>query len=89
MKSFSFMHNLLNFFHTKYKFILIILVSVVFTIFLANHFADLLFGNNSLEVYNALKDKKAYLTQEITRLQHENARLQKEYFELKNLEPEE
>jgi hypothetical protein len=29
------------------------------------------------------------LNDEITRLQLENARLQKEYFELKNLEPEE
>ncbi|WP_228126530.1 septum formation initiator [Candidatus Marinarcus aquaticus] len=53
------------------------------------HVANLLFGTNSYEVYDSLKNKKAYLKNEITRLQFENARLQKEYFELKNLEPEE
>lgn len=35
------------------------------------------------------KHKKEYLEDEISRLQKENAYLQKEYFELKNLEPEE
>ena len=51
--------------------------------------ANTLFGNNSLEVYSSLKDKKIYLEEEIIRLQEDNAYLQKEYFELKNLEPEE
>ena len=37
---------------------------------------------------NSLKYKKEYLQGEILRLQRENAYLQKEYFELKNLEPE-
>lgn len=50
---------------------------------------NLLFGDNSIQVYNSLKYKKEYLEDEISRLQKENAYLQKEYFELKNLEPEE
>lgn len=87
MKIFSFMHKSINFLTTKFKFFFIVILSISFTIFLALHFANLLFGNNSYEVYSALNDKKQYLNQEIYRLQHENARLQKEYFELKNLEP--
>ena len=71
------------------KFIVIAMVSIAFTIFLSYHVANTLFGTNSLEVYNSLKYKKIYLENEIIRLQEENAYLQKEYFELKNLEPEE
>lgn len=73
----------------KKNFIVIAGISVVVTIFLSLHVANLLFGTNSYEVYSSLKSKQNYLNEEITRLQLENARLQKEYFELKNLEPEE
>ncbi|QOG12260.1 septum formation initiator [Arcobacter sp. FWKO B] len=59
------------------------------TIFLARHIADIFFGDNSLGVYSTLKSKEEYLQNEIRRLQADNARLQKEYFELKNLEPKE
>lgn len=71
------------------KFIVIVIFSIAFTIFLSYHVANILFGDNSLEVYNSLKHKKEYLEKEIVRLQKNNAYLQKEYFELKNLEPEE
>jgi cell division protein FtsB len=71
------------------NFIVIAVISVVVTIFLSLHVANLLFGTNSYEVYSSLKSKQTYLNEEIIRLQLENARLQKEYFELKNLEPEE
>lgn len=75
---------------TGYKnFILIVLISLMATIFLSYHSVIVLFGDNSLQVYNSLKYKKEYLETEISRLQKENAYLQKEYFELKNLEPEE
>jgi cell division protein FtsB len=73
----------------KKRFIVIATISVVVTILLGLHVANLLFGKNSYEVYASLKNKQAFLTHEIKRLQLENARLQKEYFELKNLEPEE
>lgn len=71
------------------KFSLIVVTFIAITIFLGYHVANILFGDNSLEVYNSLKHKKSYLQKEIRRLQKQNAHLQKEYFELKNLEPEE
>ena len=71
------------------KFIVIVIASIALTIFLSYHVANTLFWDNSLEVYNSLKHKKIYLEKEIVRLQEDNAYLQKEYFELKNLEPEE
>lgn len=70
------------------RFAFLAVVLVIFTLFLAYHFAILLFGKHSVKVYDSLKDKKVYFESEILRLQKENARLQKEYFELKNLEPE-
>jgi cell division protein FtsB len=71
------------------RFTVIAIISIAITLFLSYHVANLLFGVNSFEVYKSLKDKKSYLNSEINRLQESNARLQKEYFELKNLEPEE
>ena len=76
-------------FHELKKFSFIVIVSIAITIFLSYHVANVLFGDTSLEVYNSLKHKKEYLQNEIKRLQQDNAHLQKEYFELKNLEPEE
>jgi uncharacterized membrane protein len=70
------------------KFILIVFISLIITVFFSYHAVNVLFGDNSLQVYNSLKYKKEYLEGEILRLQRENAYLQKEYFELKNLEPE-
>ena len=70
------------------KFILIVFISLIITIFFSYHAVNVLFGDNSVQVYNSLKYKKEYLEGEILRLQRENAYLQKEYFELKNLEPE-
>ena len=70
------------------KFIGVVILSLVLTVYLSYHATNVLFGDNSLQVYNSLKYKKEYLEDEILRLQKENAYLQKEYFELKNLEPE-
>ena len=49
----------------------------------------LIYGENSLTVLNHLKEKKQVLRQEEKALKTENQRLQKEYFELKQLEPKE
>jgi len=49
----------------------------------------LMYGENSLTVLNQLKEKKTSLTQEKKVLMVENQRLQKEFFELKQLEPRE
>ena len=72
------------------QFIFISTAMVVVTFVLAYYISHLLFyGNNSYEVYSHLKDKKVKLQKDIHYLQIENATLQKKYFELKNLEPEE
>lgn len=72
------------------QFIFISTVLVVITFIVASYISNLLFyGNNSYEVYSHLKDKKMKLQRDIRQLQIENATLQKQYFELKNLEPEE
>ncbi len=72
------------------QFIFISIVMVVLTFIMAYYIAYLLFyGDNSYEVYSHLKKKKITLEKDIHRLQIENATLQKKYFELKNLEPEE
>ena len=63
---------------TYKKFILIAFISLMITIFFSYHFVNVLFGDNSLQVYNSLKYKKEYLEGEILRLQRENAYLQKE-----------
>lgn len=45
----------------------------------------LLYGTNSLEILLGLNDYEHFLESEISRLKAENASLQKEYFELKEL----
>jgi len=49
----------------------------------------LIYGENSLTVLNHLKEKKQALAEEEKVLKSKNQRLQKEYFELKQLEPKE
>jgi len=72
------------------QFIFISTVLIAITFVLAYYISNLLFfGNNSYEVYAHLKEKKIKLQYDIHKLQIENATLQKKYFELKNLEPEE
>lgn len=72
------------------QFIFISSALVIITFIVAYYISNLLFyGNNSYEVYSHLKDKKSRLENNIHQLQIENATLQKKYFELKNLEPEE
>ena len=45
----------------------------------------LLYGTNSLEVFFSLDNYEEYLETEIERLKEENAQLQREYFELKEI----
>jgi len=49
----------------------------------------LMYGENSLTVLNQLKVKQTHLSQESMALKAENQHLQKEFFELKQLEPRE
>jgi cell division protein FtsB len=72
------------------KFITTAILLITITLSLAYYVADLLFyGKSSYEVYANLEQRKAKLQNDIQKLQDENALLQKKYFELKNLEPEE
>ena len=66
------------------KFLLFLLIIIV----LAFYLNILLFGDNSLEVLLQLEEYEDYLKNEINSYRSENAALQKEYFELKELEPE-
>lgn len=45
----------------------------------------ILYGTNSLEILFGLQEYEEYLQSEIYKLKHENAELQREYFELKEI----
>ena len=64
---------------------LLLLSSVI--IALGVYVGDLLYGVNSLSILEELTQQKLSFKDKIDRLKEENARLQKEYFELKGLEP--
>lgn len=61
----------------------LLLVSVV--IMLGVYIGIILYGKNSINVLLKLQTYESYLQDEIDRLKHENAKLQKEYFELKEI----
>ena len=65
-----------------WQFLLSIVAVVLFGIYLW----IVLFGENSLEVLLSLEEYERYLKKEVDLKMHENAQLQKEYFELKELE---
>jgi hypothetical protein len=64
------------------------LIAVFLVLLLGTYIGILLFGDNSLEVLLELEEYEGYLQDEISRLKAENADLQKEYFELKELDPD-
>lgn len=66
-----------------------ILISVIGILLFGIYLGVLIYGENSLVVLNQLKEKKERLTLEKRTLKKENQRLQKEFFELKQLEPKE
>lgn len=65
-------------------FWLILLLAVLI---LGVYIGTLFFGTNSLEVLLELRKKENELSYRVERLRSDNAQLQKEYFELKGLEP--
>ena len=65
------------------------LVTAIGILLFGIYLGILIYGENSLTVLNQLKEKKQGLTQEERVLKIENQRLQKEFFELKQLEPKE
>ena len=85
-------HQVLEEFKTPKKkgFYLILKISflVMVVIGFGLYVGDLLYGKNSLEVLLSLQDKKELFQSKIQKYKKENAKLQKEYFELLQLEPE-
>ncbi len=65
-----------------------VLFLILLVLLAAIYMGETLFGENSLEVLNALKKQQKILDTKIKRISHENAILQKKYFELKALMPD-
>ena len=63
------------------KFFLLFFIVVTLGVYLG----VLLYGTSSLEILFGLQDYEVYLQDEVTRLKLENAELQREYFELKEI----
>lgn len=61
----------------------------VLTVLAAYYFGNMLFGKSSLETLLSLEATKKELNARISWLKEQNARKQKEYFELKGLYPDE
>lgn len=78
----------MNFLVNNKGFIMMAIISIILTFMFASYMANLLFGKNSYEVYSNLRKEKKQLQSNIQQLQMQNAALQKQYLELKNLEPE-
>jgi hypothetical protein len=72
--------------HLSLKTILITFIGILlFGIYMG----ILLYGENSLSVLSQLRDKKQSLLQQEKALKLQNQKLQKKFFELKQLEPKE
>jgi len=65
----------------------IFLVRILALLLLGTYLSIVIYGENSYTVLKQLKDEKNSLSQQERILKVENQRLQKEYFELKQLEP--
>jgi len=63
------------------KFFILFFLIVLFGIYLG----VLLYGTNSVEVLLGLQEYQDYLEKEIGELKSENAKLQREYFEMKEV----
>lgn len=63
------------------KFIVLLLIVLAFGIYLG----IILYGTNSVEILFGLQEYELYLQDEVHRLKQENAALQREYFELKEI----
>ena len=66
-----------------------VLITAIGILLFGIYVGILIYGENSLTVLNDLKEKKEMLKQEEKHLKAENQKLQKELFELKQLEPKE
>lgn len=67
------------------RFFFLVLIVLAFGIYIGL----ILYGTNSLEILFGLQDYEVYLVDEVYKLKHENAELQLEYFELKEISADE
>ncbi len=72
-------------FDKNFYFKLIIIFSL--TIYISIHIGEMLFGINSIDVMNGLKESKKILYREVENIKSQNAKLQKIYFEQLELKP--
>lgn len=63
------------------KFLILLLIVLAFGVYIG----IILYGTNSVEILLGLQDYELYLQDEVYRLKQENAELQREYFELKEI----
>lgn len=71
----------------SFKQFFICLSVIVSIVVLGIYVGNVLFGKRSLDVMLGLSSKKERLIEDVEILKRYNAQLQKEYFELKELEP--
>jgi len=74
--------KLFDFSSGVWKLVALFVLVAVFAVYTGN----LLFGRNSVSTLFTLEDQRDHLKNEIERLKEQNAKYQKEYFELKRLE---
>ena len=63
------------------KFLVLLIIVLAFGVYIG----VILYGANSVEILMGLEDYELYLEDEVHRLKHDNAQLQLEYFELKEI----
>ncbi|MCR4941180.1 MAG: septum formation initiator [Campylobacter sp.] len=61
---------------------------IIGVVLIGMYVGNMLFGKRSLDVLLGLQSKKERLLDDVEKLKHYNAQLQKEYFELRELQPE-
>lgn len=69
-----------------YKLLPYLSIALIICIF-GIYFGNIVFGTNSLSVLMDLRLKEQKMKDEVKHLTEQNANLQKEFFELKGLEP--
>ncbi|MBR8462225.1 septum formation initiator [Campylobacter sp. faydin G-24] len=72
------------FFKSFFRYI----IAIICVAILAIHVGNIMFGKRSLDVMLSLQSQKERLSEDVEILKKRNAWLQKEYFELKELEPD-
>ena len=65
-----------------------LLLLIFLVLIVATYIGILLFGDNSVQVLFGLEEYELYLEEEVVSLKQENSTLQKELFELQELDPD-